>query len=225
MNKMIQSHTVKYLPRIALILLLLALPAMARDHEPPPVQAATTYPAVEVHTDEHLAIAVEPYDTKEKESIFRVDYLSHDVMPVRLIVTNLGDRPISLRDARILFETADGQRIQAAEPEDVERLMTRKEREGAKIPMPGPIPAIHTKPKGSNKEIEADFNQFEYSALVVEPHTTRAGFLFYDVSGLSHPLVGAKLYVRELRDADGKELFSFEVPFNKYLQSKSNEMN
>jgi hypothetical protein len=225
MNKMIQSHTVKNLPRIALILLLLALPALARDHEPPPVQAATTYPAVEVHTDEHLAIAVEPYDTKEKESIFRVDYLSHDVMPVRLIVTNLGDRPISLRDARILFETADGQRIQAAEPEDVERLMTRKEREGAKIPMPGPIPAIHTKPKGSNKEIEADFNQFEYSALVVEPHTTRAGFLFYDVSGLSHPLVGAKLYVRELRDADGKELFSFEVPFNKYLQSKSNEMN
>jgi hypothetical protein len=35
-----------------------------------------------------VAIAVEPYDTKEKESIFRVDYLDHDVMPVRLIVTN-----------------------------------------------------------------------------------------------------------------------------------------
>ena len=51
-------------------------------------------------------------------------------MPVRLIVTNLGDRPISLRDARILFETAAGDRIQAAEPEDVERLMTRKERMG-----------------------------------------------------------------------------------------------
>ncbi len=82
-----------------------------------------------------MAIAVEPYDTREKESIFRVDYLSHDVMPVRLIVTNLGDRPISLRDARILFETAEGDRIQAAEPEDVERLMTRKEREGSKIPI------------------------------------------------------------------------------------------
>ena len=103
--------------------------------------------------------------------------------------------------------------------------MTRKERQGSKIPLPGPLPPIHTKPKGSNKEIQADFDEFEYSALVVEPHTTRAGFLFYDVSGLTHPLVGAKLYVRELRDADGKELFSFEVPFNKYLQSKSSEMN
>ena len=30
-------------------------------------------------------------------------------MPVRLIVTNHGDRPISLRDARILFQTAAGE--------------------------------------------------------------------------------------------------------------------
>ena len=198
---------------------------MGRDRVPPPVQPATSYPAVEVHPAEHVAIAVEPYDTKQKESIFRVDYLAHDVMPVRLIVTNLGDRPISLNDARILFETADGQRIQAAEPEDVERTMTRKDREGGKIPMPGPLPPIHTKPKGSIKEIEDDFNTFEYSSLVVDPHSTRAGFLFYDVSGLGHPLVDAKLYLIKLRDSDGKELFYFEIPFNKYLQSKSSQMN
>jgi hypothetical protein len=79
-----------------------------RDHTPPPVQPATSFAAVEVHDDEKVAIAAEPYDTaKEKESIFRVDYLSHGVMPVRLIVTNNGDRPISLRDARILFLTAE----------------------------------------------------------------------------------------------------------------------
>jgi hypothetical protein len=121
--------------------------------------------------------------------------------------------------------TADGERIQAAEPEDVERTMTRKDRQGSKIPLPAPLPPIHTKPKGSNKEIEQDFDTFEYSALAVEPHTTRAGFLFYDVSGLSDPLVGAKLLLRKLRDADGKELFYFEIPFSKYLQSKSSQMN
>jgi hypothetical protein len=198
---------------------------MASDHALPPVQPANTFAAVEVHDKEQVAIAAEPYDTKEKESIFRVDYLSHGVMPVRLIVTNLGDRPISLRDARILFETASGDRIQAAEPEDVERLMTRKEREGKKIPMPGPIPAIKVKPKGSIQEIEQDFDTFEYQALVVEPHTTRAGFLFYDVSDLDHPLRGARLYLRVLRDADGNELFFFEIPFDKYLKSKSNQMN
>ena len=202
-----------------------ALPAMASDHSPPAVQPATTYAAVEVHEDEKLAIAAEPYDTKEKESIFKVDYLSHGVMPIRLIVTNNGDRPISLRDARILFLTAAGEKIQAAEPEDVERLMTQKERQGSKIPMPGPIPSIKLKPKASNQDIEQDFNTFEYQALVVEAHTTRAGFLFYDVSQLDHPLRGAKLHLHKLRDADGQELFYFEIPFDKYIKSKSNQMD
>jgi len=210
---------------IPLCLLWLALPAMASDHTPPAVQPATTFAAVEVHDDEKVAIAVEPYETKEKESIFRVDYLSHGVLPVRLIITNNSDRPISLRDARILFMTAAGDKIPAAEPEDVERLMTQKERQGGKIPMPGPIPAIKLKPKASNKEIEEDFDTFEYQALVVEPHTTRAGFLFYDVSELDHPLKGAKLHLHKLRDADGQELFYFEIPFDKYLKSRSSEMN
>jgi hypothetical protein len=206
-------------------LLWLALPAVASDHSAPPVQPATTFAAVEIHEDEKVAIAAEPYDTKEKESIFKVDYLSHGVMPVRLIVTNNGDRPISLRDARILFLTAAGDKIQAAEPEDVERLMTQKERQGAKVPMPGPIPSIKLKPKASNQEIEQDFDTFEYQALVVEAHTTRAGFLFYDVSQLDHPLQDAKLHLHKLRNADGKELFYFEIPFDSYLKSKSSQMN
>jgi hypothetical protein len=214
-------NVVRWLP---LLIIGVAATAWAGDHTTPPIQPATTYPAVEVHDKEHVAIAVEPYDTKEKESIFRVDYLGHGVMPIRLIVTNNGDKPISLKDARILFYTAGGDRIQAAEPEDVERLMTRTDREGKKIPLPGPFPSIKMKPKASNKEIEADFDQFEYQALVVEPHTTRAGFLFYDVSQLRHPLEGAKLNLHTLRNADGQELFFFEIPFDTYLKSKSKDM-
>jgi hypothetical protein len=215
----------RILQTIPPLLLWLALPALAVDHTPPPVQPATSFAAVEIHDAEKVVIAVEPYDTREKASLFRVDYLSHGVMPIRLIVTNNGDHPINLREARILFVTAAGERIQAAEPEDVERLMNRKEREGGKIPMPSPIPAIKLKPKASNKQIEQDFNTFEYQALVVEPHTTRAGFLFYDISGLDHPLLGAKLLLRKLRDADGNELFYFEIPFAKYLKSKGSQMN
>jgi hypothetical protein len=210
---------------LALVLVWQASLAAANDHAPPAVQPATSFAAVEVHEDEKVAIAAEPYDTQQKESIFRVDYLGHGVMPVRLIVTNNGDRPISLRDARILFMTADGDKIQAAEPEDVERMMTRKEREGGKIPLPGGLPSIKLKPKASNKEIEQDFDNFEYQALVVEAHTTRAGFLFYDVSDLDEPLKGAKLHLHKLRDADGNELFYFEIPFDKYLKSKSSQMN
>jgi len=215
----------KVFARLPLIVMWLALPAVATDHVPPPVQPATSFAAVEVHDKEKVAIAAEPYDTKEKESIFLVDYLGHGVMPVRLIVTNNGDKPISLRDARILFQTRSGDRIQAAVPEDVMRLMSRKEREGGRIPMPGPLPTIKLKPKASNKDIEEDFNQFEYGALVVEAHTTRAGFLFYDVSQLDEPLRGSKLHLHAVKDAEGHDLYYFEIPFEKYMQSKSSQMN
>ncbi len=154
---MIQSSTMTILRAIPLLAVWLALPAVASDHKPPPVQPATSFAAVETHDKEKVAIAAEPYDTKEKESIFRVDYLSHGVMPVRLVVTNLSDRPVSLRDARILFQTAAGDRIQAAEPEDVERLMTLKERAGGKLPMPGPIPQHSLEAQGQQQGYRGRF--------------------------------------------------------------------
>lgn len=222
---MIQSNAMSLLRRISLMMIGMALPLAAADRNDVAVQPATSFAAVEVHADEKVAIAAEPYDTKEKESIFKIDYLAHGIMPVRLIVTNNSDKPIHLRDARILFQTREGDRIQAAEPEDVARVMTRKDREGRKIPLPGPLPPIKTKPKGATKDIEADFKTYEYGALVVEPHTTRAGFLWYDVSDLDHPLRGARLHLHKLRDAEGNELFYFEIPFDKYLQSKSGQMD
>jgi hypothetical protein len=227
---MIQSSPMSIPRRLPLLLGMtvllatLACPSSrASEHTPPAVQPATEFAAVEVHADEKLAIAAEPYDSKEKMALFRVDYISHGVLPIRLIVTNNSDRPISLRDARILFVTNLGDRIQTADPEDVERLMTRKEKEGTKIPI-GPV-SVHTKAKASDKGIEQDFDTFEFQALVIEPHTTRAGFLFYDVSGLTHPLQGALLNLHTIKDADGKELFYFEIPFENYLKSKSRQMN
>lgn len=228
MSTILPSVSMRILPFIRMLLGTFALAALAAaslaaasDHQPPPVRPAQSYAAVEVHTQEHVAIAAEPYNTEQKESIFHVDYLKHGFMPVLLTITNLGDKPISLNDARILFETASGITIQAAEPEDVLRTMSRSQRQGRTIHLPGPIPGIHVKGKGNLQEIQDDFNTFEYKALVVDPHSTQAGFLFYNVSGLSDPLRGAHLYVREIRNADGKELFSFEVPFDKYLRSQS----
>jgi hypothetical protein len=79
------------------------------------------------------------------------------------------------------------------------------------------LPRIGNKSSSKNKDVDQDFHEFEYSAVAVEPHTTRAGFLFYDVDGVANPLAGGKLNLRMLRNADGKELFYFEIPFDKYL--------
>jgi hypothetical protein len=183
------------------------------EHPPPPAAVASSYPAFEAHADEHVTIAADPYDTKEKASCFRIDYLKYGFMPIRIIITNDGNKPINLEQARIHFITAGGDKIPAAEAEDVERRTTDvKGVTGPKIAVPG-LP----KPKSKNSKVDEDFAEFEYQALVVEPHTTRAGFLFYDVENLNNPLKGAKLYLRRLQAADGKELLYFEVPFDRYL--------
>jgi hypothetical protein len=198
-------------------LLLLCSGVVAAEHPPSPAGVASSYPAFEAHADEHVTIAADPYNTKEKASCFRIDYLKYGFMPIRVIVTNDGDKPINLEQARIHFITASGDKIPAAEPEDVERRTTDvKNPSGPKVPIPG-----LNKPRTKDAKIDADFQEFEYQALVVEPHTTRAGFLFYDVENLSNPLKGAKLYLRRLQGADGKDLFYFEIPFDKYLAAST----
>src|SRR5271154_6995749 len=207
-----------FIAPLACGLLLLCAHAAAVEHPPPPAGAASSYPAFDAHADEHVTVAADPYNTKEKASCFRIDYLKYGFMPIRIIVTNDGDKPINLEQARIHFITASGDKIPAAEPEDVERRTTDvKNPGGAKISIPG----LNTKPKSKDPKIEADFSEFEYQAIVVEAHTTRAGFLFYDVQGLDYPLKGAKLYLRRLQSADGKDLFYFEIPFDKYLAAVS----
>ena len=39
--------------------------------------------------------------------------------------------------------------------------------------------------------MEEDFKSLEYAAVAVEAHTTRAGFIYYDVDGIPIPLAGA----------------------------------
>jgi hypothetical protein len=191
-----------------------AAPALAAHHAPPPVKPATAYPAVDYHAKEHVAIAAVPCLRRDDCKFFQVDYLRYGFVPIRVIVTNLGEQPISLSDARILFVDAAGDRIQAAEPEDVERRIGYPGPNHRSIPV-GPIKVpLHNKnPAG---KVESDFNTFEYGALAVEAHTTRAGFLFYDINGLGpDPLHGASLTLSRLHNAQGQDLFFFQIPLDK----------
>lgn len=212
------SRVLRHLGFVCLFSIAL-ISAASAESDPPPAKDATAYAAVDFHSKEQVAIAAEPFDTAEKCKIFQVDYLKYRFLPIRIIVTNTGDHPVSLRDARIFFISAAGDRVPAADPEDVERRVKPKDARGHDIPV-GPI-KVHTKGSASDDKIESDFDHFEYGALAVEPHTTRAGFLFYDMQGLGDtPLRGGKLVLRELRDASGNELFYFEIPFDKYLEAK-----
>jgi len=202
---------------ILAIALLLALPlAVLAEKKIDPAKPATEYPA---HISQAgITIAADPYDRLPKEDVFRVDYLKYNFLPIRIVVTNDTAQPISLNDVRILLLPSEGSKINAGEPGDVERRVLAGQRMGTTLPI-GPL-KIHRQGKAADSKVEADFSEHEYSALAVEPHTTRAGFLFYDVQSLGqHPLAGAKLVFRQVRDSSGKEMFAFEVPMDAYLKS------
>jgi hypothetical protein len=56
--------------------------------------------------------------------------------------------------------------------------------------------------------------------MAIEPHSSHAGFFFFDTSQLDDPLRGATLYITGVKGADGNELMYFEVNLTKYLEKR-----
>lgn len=204
------------LPSLILLTTVLASPALAADRKAPPPKPASQYTAFDTHPQEHVTIAAEPCDTPAQCSFFRLPYVQHGFVPVRVIITNDGDTALSLDDARIQFISANHDKIPAATLEDLNRrLFSTRSAVGTKVPI---IPiTIHHTPV--DKKITEDDTDFGFPNTTVQAHSTLAGYLFYDVRGLDDPpLKGAELYIKMIHTLDQKkELFAFSIPFNTWL--------
>jgi len=201
---------------------LLCLPARAADHKSiPPPKPAATYPANDAHPDEHLTIAADPCDDPKLCSFFRLPYIQHGLLPIRVIFTNDGDSSLQLDEVRIQFISADNNTLPAATEDDINRrLFTFHSTKPIHIPL-DPFP-VHRAP--IDKKITQDDNDFGFQGTVVKPHSTLAGYLFYDIKGLDDPaLAHAQLYIKMVRTMDdGHELFAFTIPFDKWLAANPN---
>ena len=199
-------------------------PAMASDkpRPAPPVDPAAKYTLNEPHPDEHVTIAAEPCLYKEDCRFFRLPYVSHGFVPVRVVITNDRDDALSLDDVRIQFLPGGGGKEAAATDEDLNRrLFSTKAAEGSRIPIIGAL--SHPEPIG--KKILSDDTDFGFQSTVVPAHSTRAGYVFYDVRGIDDPVLkGAELYVKQIHYTDAKgekhELFAFSLPFDKWLAAQ-----
>jgi hypothetical protein len=194
-------------------------PALHAEHRLPPVKPATAYPNSTVHKTEHVTIAAVPYVTAGQQKLFAIPYRKFGFVPIRLIITNMSDRPISLDHTRVFFISANDDQIDAATPDDVERNIPLSYKEGRKIPV-GPL-HMPTHRKDADWKVQQDFDHYEYNAVSVAPHSTVAGFLWYDVNGLGNdPLKGASLVVQEIQNADGMDLFYFRVPLDRGFRAE-----
>lgn len=170
----------------------------------------------DTHDQERVTIAAEPCDTKDARPNTRLNYFDHDMMPIRIIVTNDSEFDLTLDDARIHFIAADGSIVPAATDDDLQRRMvTSKSSRGTKIPLPMPLPPI-TVHHNTDKKILDDESNFGFSTTTVKSHTTVAGYLFYDMQGIDPPVLSkATLELRKVRfAASNKALDSFEIPLH-----------
>jgi hypothetical protein len=205
------SRVVFVLCAIAALVICLA----AKDFAKPAARAAQTYPAHDDHTDEKVAVAADPYDTADKAKIFSVNFHEHGFLPIFFVITNDGNQPISIANLQVTLTTANRDKLTPDSPEDIYRRLTNP-RTNTNAPLPFPIPQKKVKGTISQKERD-EIESSQFVAKAVEPHTTQSGFFFFDVEGITAPLVGAHIYVSGVDDAKGTELMYFELPLEKYL--------
>lgn len=219
-NLAMTSYRSLKFPLILVTFCALAASAYAADKKAPPPKPANQYAAFDTHPDEHVTVAAEPCNDPDQCSFFRLQYIQHGFIPIRVIITNDGDIALNLDEVRMQFISANHDVVPAALPDDLNRrLFSTKSAMGTKIPM---VPlTIHHAPV--DKKITQDDEEFGFPGTTVNAHSTLAGYLFYDVHGLDDPpLKDAQFYVKMIRTLDGKkELFAFSIPLNKWLAASS----
>ncbi len=232
-NLTMKSHRFAQIPLLVVTttcLFAANLLASDKPRKAPPVKPANQYAAFDAHPKEQVTVAAEPCDDPRDCDFFRLPYIQHGFIPVRVIFTNDSDTALSLDDARIQFISVNNDKIPAATDDDIQRrLFSTKSIKGRQVPLPGPLPPIHLHDKPVDKQITQDEDDFGFKSTTVNPHSTLAGYLFYDVRQLDeYPLKGAELYVKmvyTLPDKDGnkKQIFDFNIPFDKWLAAQSGE--
>ena len=208
-------------PAVATVILLLSLFLLsslsyaAKQFVMPQPQSVKAYPARDEHASELVTVALDPYDMADKASIFTAPYNQDGFLPIFVVVRNDGDQPITLGNMQAEFITVDRIKIPRATEEDLYRRLSRPE----STPTPTPLPWPKKVKGGISQKTRDEIDRAQFAARAVEPHSTQAGFMFFDVSGISAPLAGATFYLSGVNDAKGNESMYFEIPLEKYLSA------
>ncbi len=186
----------------------------ARNFAMPALVPATAMAARDIHTQEKLAFAADPYDTPRKASIFHPAMLDHSVLPVLVVFTNDSAERINLANVRFELITRDRAKAEPYSLDDLRRVLTsiRAPNSRAQDQIPLPVPGKDTVHGGLSSRDLNDLQRAMFSARAIEPHASVQGFLFFDVTGLDQPAQGARLYATGITDGRGHELMYFEVP-------------
>jgi hypothetical protein len=201
--------------KLALAGALAAAPLLcvaSKEFSMPKVQPAAAYPAHDYHPKELVTVALDLYNAPPKSNIFVVNYREANLLPILLVITNDSDQPIVLSGMRPQLVSGSGTKMSPETEDDIFRRVSHPHASGARIPLPFPTRRVKG---GVNTKEWNEIQSAQFKAKAVEPRSTQAGFLFFDVQDVSDPLRDAHFYLTSVHDSAGNDLMYFEIPLNK----------
>ena len=189
--------------------LAISTPCFAgKDFSMPKAQPAAAYPAHDYHSKEKVTVGLDPYDAPPKANIFVVHYRALDLLPLFVVITNDSDEAITLSGVNAELVTADGTKLAPATDDDIYRRLSHPNAPGARVPFPFPTKRVKG---GVNSKEWSEIQIAGFKAKAVEPRSTQAGFLFFDIADVRDPLSGSHFYLTGVQDSSGNDLMYFDV--------------
>jgi hypothetical protein len=183
-----------------------------KDFVMPKAENAGTYPSKDSHPAEKITAAIDLYNAAPKDEIFSTHYVQEGILPVFLVITNDGDKPISVTKMHAQLVTATRAKLDGLSADDVMRRVGHVNASSTNPGHAGSIPIpLGNKSKKAQQQLD-EVNRAKFSAFAVEPHSTQSGFLFFDIEDVRNPTQGAHIYLTGVRDAGGGELMYFDIP-------------
>jgi hypothetical protein len=184
----------------------------AKEFVAPRPENANTYASRDAHPTEKVTAAIELYNAPPKSDIFITPYVQEGLLPVFVVITNDGDQPVALTSMRAEMVTSGRAKLEALNNDDIFRRVAHISGSSTSPTRVSPIPL----PGGNkNKKVQKQYEEIvaaNFAAQAVEPHTTKSGFLFFDIFNVKQPTQGAHVYLTGIRDANGNEMMYFDIP-------------
>jgi hypothetical protein len=191
--------------RLALFLSIAA--AFAADKETTVFRAAPAASYEHRQTDSGLTIAVEPYNTPEKEktAFGKLNLYQYGVLPVLVVFQNDGKEAIRLDRLQVEYVGPNRNHVEATPANEVRYLRGPDRPPIIPGPTGNPLPGKLKKNPLNAWEVEGR----AFTAKMLPAGQSASGF-FYFQTGLQR---GSTIYVNGMVEAGtGKELLYFEIP-------------
>ena len=130
-----------------------------------PVRDAALYPFAESKAG--LAVAIDQmYDSERARKYFGVDLIDKGILPIQLIVSNHGNRRVTIRPADVLMLQGRG----VIDPLPIEKVTEFPKSEGLWIT------------DKAGEQIDAYFAELALKEMIVPPGETVRGVLFFEIN-------------------------------------------